>query len=341
MILSAMLVALGAFLSGLLWLALAVALVRRAKRLTERRLLASVATRRAEFDAERDELRARHAVEMHRQEREVGRVLDLATAYRLEADVKDLDVGGLKAEFVAREEEIRETEARLAVQRELVQELERRHAEAGAALRATQHSLKLERRRRIAAEESLEEAETLAEERRAELMALRAENAALRAGAGDRVPAEFAAAPTDADGAEERPRMPAAAMPIADLGREVEPEPLRQGASVVPLRPRAPAEPVERPDALVAQATRNLQRLAGEANGEISHNVWRPGGCEGRRTNGHENGDFGVVADLEARRAAAMAGEAGQVEDEAARSRFYEALSEIRTTKRPAIQAGE
>ena len=66
MILSAMMFALGIFVSGLLWLGLSVALVRRAERLTERRVLAGIATRRAEFEAERDELRARHAVEMHR-----------------------------------------------------------------------------------------------------------------------------------------------------------------------------------------------------------------------------------------------------------------------------------
>ena len=50
MIQSAMMFALGFFVSGLLWLAFSVALVRRARRLTERRLLAGIATRRAEFD---------------------------------------------------------------------------------------------------------------------------------------------------------------------------------------------------------------------------------------------------------------------------------------------------
>jgi hypothetical protein len=80
MIQSAMMFALGVFVSGLVWLAFSVALVRRARRITERRLLAGIATRRAEFDTERDELRARHAVQMHRLEREVSRVLDMATA---------------------------------------------------------------------------------------------------------------------------------------------------------------------------------------------------------------------------------------------------------------------
>ena len=332
MILFAMLVALGALLSGLLWLALTVALVRRARRLTERRLLAAIATRRAHFDAERDELRARHAVEMHQREREVGRVLDLATGYRLEAEVKALDLGGLRAEFVAREEEMQEIEARLGVQRELVQELERRHAEAGSALRATQHSLKLERRRRTAAEEALEEVESLAEERRAEAMALRIENGVLRAALGDRLPADLEAIHADIEAAgDARPRLPAATMPVAEPVGEAEPEPLQQGGSVVPLRPRAPpAEPVAAPDVLVAQATRSLQRLAGESAGAA-------------RPHGRNAAELASVAHLDAHRAAQAAGDIGHggEDDETARSRFYEALSEIRATKRPAIQAGE
>ena len=89
MIQSAMIFALGFFVSGLVWLAFSVALVRRTRRLTERRLLAGIAMRRAEFESERDELRARHAVQMHRLEREVSHVLDMATAYRLEADLKE------------------------------------------------------------------------------------------------------------------------------------------------------------------------------------------------------------------------------------------------------------
>ena len=92
MIQSAMMFALGVFVSGLVWLAFSVALVRRARRLTERRLLAGIAMRRAEFETERDELRARHAVQMHRLEREVSRVLDMATAHRLEADLKERDL---------------------------------------------------------------------------------------------------------------------------------------------------------------------------------------------------------------------------------------------------------
>ena len=111
MIQSAMIFALGVFASGLVWLAFSVALVRRARRLTERRLLAGIAVRRAEFETERDELRARHAVQMYRLEREVSRVLDMATAHRLEADLKERDLVNARAELIADEEDFVEASA--------------------------------------------------------------------------------------------------------------------------------------------------------------------------------------------------------------------------------------
>ncbi len=70
MIEAAMLFALGALVSALVALLSIAAVVRRTRRVTERRLKASLATRRAEYDTERDELRARHAVELRRLERE-------------------------------------------------------------------------------------------------------------------------------------------------------------------------------------------------------------------------------------------------------------------------------
>jgi chromosome segregation ATPase len=57
----------------------------------------------------------------------------------------------------------------------LLQDLERRLAEAGSALRATQHALKMEHSRRTAAERGLDEAELHADQRRMEVSALRAE----------------------------------------------------------------------------------------------------------------------------------------------------------------------
>ena len=190
MVQSAMMFALGVFVSGLAWLALSAALVRRTRRLTQQRLMARISTRRAEFEAERDELRARHAVETHRLDRELSRVLDMATAHRLESDVKDRDLINLRAELTARTEEIGETQQRLAAQFESLQDLERRHAEASSALRTAQHTLQQETARRIAAEEGLDEREAMAAQRRIELTALRAENEALRATISGRAVAE-------------------------------------------------------------------------------------------------------------------------------------------------------
>ena len=113
MIQSAMLFALGFCVSGLAWLAFSVLLVRRARRLAEQRVLANLSTRRAEFEAERDELRARHAVQMHRVEREVSRILDMATAHRLEADIKERDLVNLRAELAARGEDVEEVRTSL------------------------------------------------------------------------------------------------------------------------------------------------------------------------------------------------------------------------------------
>ncbi len=335
MILSAMMFALGIFVSGLLWLGLSVALVRRAERLTERRVLAGIATRRAEFEAERDELRARHAVEMHRLGSEVSRVLDMATAHRLEADVKDSDLVSLRAEYAAREEDLNDMQQRLADERDLVQDLERRHAEAGSALRAVQHSLAQETKRRAAAEEALDEAMLLAEDFRLELNALRAENAALRATVDDRIAeSETAALPTPAI---LQRRQEAATV-------EVAPAP---AASVVPLhaRPRVPAAgPAELPSAPAAEPGRNVQRLAGEGHGDLTRGVWRaPAHTEPRMPAAsslaepapakREPGGNGAAA-------AAARAEAAEAKDNP-ETRFFEALAEIRALKRAASQAGE
>ncbi len=333
MIQSAMMFALGIFLSGLAWLALAVALVRRARRLTERRLLAGISLHRAEFEAERDELRARHAVEMHRVEREVNRILDMATAHRLEADVKERDLYSLRAELGERMDELADAEERLTEQRDQIQDLERRNAAAGAELRAVQHALKLESRRRAMAEDALDEAAILADRRKLENMALRAENDALRAEAGFDAPF----------GPEEVrvPRILLGGQRVSEGGLPAEPT---IGGSVVPLPTRsrvAAAESPEQSAALVAEAARDLQRIAGEAHGELDAGVWRaPATAEPRLPSVSETG---VVANLDARRQAVAAGEAEPPPDaeENAESRFFEALAEIRALKRAASQAGE
>jgi len=343
MIQSAMMFALGVCVSGLVWLALAVALVRRARRLTERRLLASISTRRAEFETERDELRARHAVEMHRQQQEVSRVLDMATAYRLEADVKERDLGSLGAELRARDEDYQDLQHTLSAQREGFQELERRHAEAGTSLRATQHALKLENKRRAIAEEALNEATIVGDQRRIELSALRAQNEALRTALGERLPFEHLDDVPTIPLAPERGEAPPRGETI-QVREPIEAAGPGQGASIVPLFARQ-AGSAEQSAVKVADATRSPQRLAGEGHGDFGEGAWRAPATEAdAMAAGAENS---VVADLEARRA--MTATAPEVSDgkskeeveDRAEKRFFKALREIRTLKRVSGQAGE
>jgi hypothetical protein len=335
MIQSAMIFALGVFASGLVWLAFSVALVRRARRLTERRLLAGIATRRAEFETERDELRARHAVQMHRLEREVSRVLDMATAHRLEADLKERDLMAARAELVADEEDFHDIERRLAGERESIQDLERRNAEAGAALRAAQHALKLEAKRRVKAEELLDEASILADQRRLAVTALRAENDALRARLGEEpsgpVPFEHDEAKLPrAVTAHEREEEEKAAGP-------------RVGGSVVPLPTRARTMAAESPDqsvAVVAEATRDLQRIAVEADHDDDERA-----PPRMPTAIPPAANIGELVALRI----APPGEGGEAKPRASgdhppgspENRFFEALAEIRALKRAANQAGE
>lgn len=181
MIQSALVFALGFLVCGLLALLFSVALVRRTRRLAEKRLLARISTRRAEFETERDELRARHAIQMYRLEGQVSRILDMATAHRLEADIKERDIVGLRSEIEAHSAEMDELNERLIGQRDALQDLERRHAEAGSVLRATQHALNLESRRRASAEELLSDIELPEQKRDARIAALRSEIEQLKA----------------------------------------------------------------------------------------------------------------------------------------------------------------
>jgi hypothetical protein len=349
MIQSAMMFALGVFVSGLVWLAFSVALVRRARRITERRLLAGIATRRAEFDTERDELRARHAVQMHRLEREVSRVLDMATAYRLEADLKERDLMIARAELEAQREDFADIETRLTGGHDIIQDLERRAAEAGSALRAAQHQLKLETKRRASAEEALDEASVLADQRRVALTALRAENNALRARLG-----EEAGAPLPFElGLPKLPRAVIAMDDAEDAGEPAEqaaqPE---MGGSVVPLPTRNRALPMQTPEqsaATVAEAARDLQRIADEVEndgsiGEAAESV--PAAQLPRLPEATVPG-VANIGEFVALRMATSSGEAnGEAKpeepvSEKAESQFFEALAEIRALKRAASQAGE
>lgn len=329
MIQSAMIFALGVFASGLVWLVFSVALVRRARRLTERRLLAGIAMRRAEFESERDELRARHAVQMYRLEREVSRVLDMATAHRLEADLKERDLMNARAELIADEEDFQDIERRLAAERAVIQDLERRHAVAGAALRAAQHAMKLETKRRASAEEALDEASVLADQRRLALTALRSENDSLRARLGEQpgspVPFEL-----------EEARMPRGRSAFEREDDDVEEAPQPQlGGSVVPLPTRARTMAAESPDqslAVVSEATRDLQRLSADGNPVPR----MPAATLPDGTSGPGIGELVALRLAPERADGKPDAPTGSPEN-----RFFEALAEIRALKRAANQAGE
>ncbi len=334
MIQSAMMFALGFFVSGLAWLALSVALVRRARRLTERRLLASISTRRAEFETERDELRARHAVQMYRLEREVSRVLDMATAHRLEADVKEHDLVSLKAELTAREDDLQEMQARLAAERETTQSLERRHAEAGSALRSVQHALQLEIKRRMAAEEALD---------------------AVGGGATERIRHANGGAATAANVDEIVHEYDSVKLPRVAPESQIETTDAPSGGSVVamPTRMRAmPVESAENSNATAAAAPVAL--LAGEAHADLGTAIWRAPATSSGAMPPAVTPDAvapapgeASVAELVARRIApasdtppsTLAGDGENGENSEAR--FFEALAEIRALRRAARQAGE
>jgi hypothetical protein len=334
MIQSAMMFALGFFVSGLAWLALSVALVRRARRLTERRLLASISTRRAEFETERDELRARHAVQMYRLEREVSRVLDMATAHRLEADVKEHDLVSLKAELAGREDDLQEMQARLAAERETTQSLERRHAEAGSALRSVQHTLQLEIKRRMAAEEVLDAV----------------------GGATERI----RHAKADARGVEDLSADEvihdydnvklARVLPTADA--PIETAEAANGGSVVPMPTRTRAVPAETPPEIAASATAAapVSLLAGEAHGDLGTAIWRAPAITSGPMPPATTPEPAVpgepsVAELVARRIAPPAdappGDGPRDGSPNSEARFFDALAEIRALRRAARQAGE
>ena len=234
MILSGMMFALGVFVTGLLALGFCVALVRRTRRVAERRLMGAVSLRRSEFEAERDELRARHAIEVFRLEREIARVLDMATAHRLDADVKDRDLLSIQAELDGKDEEIDELQVRLEAQRQALQDIERKHAESSTSLRAARHALKLESRRRVAVEDTFDRAVVTADEKRIEISSLQAQMEALRQsllqGEGPAVPGGLAD-----DAAEQSTAV--AQLPVPEMLRPVPSLPGDDDVGLYPSRP--------------------------------------------------------------------------------------------------------
>lgn len=341
MIQSAMMFALGALVSGLLALAFCVALVRRTRRITEKRLLAAIATRRAEFEAEREELRARHAVELFRLEKEVGRILDMATAHRLESDVKDRDLNSLHADLSARDEEIADLTERLAEARSELQDLEKRAAEAGTQLRASRHSLQLEVKRRATIDEQLDKALSEDTRRRGELTALRAENETLRTMLIEYQRAGY----TKAIAPAPLP-LPVPESDEISSAREIVQVPAQSGGSVVALPsrgrqlPPADAGDLDGPDAevlTIERAAGEISRLSGEAEAGLDP-LWHASA----RSRPAEASEDDVTADLRIPSPdAAEHPDAEPDPDLSPEERVFDAIAEIRALKRTAGQAGE
>lgn len=346
----AMLFALGAFASGLLALAVGAIVVRRTARVTERRVRATLAARRAEFAVERDEERVRFAVEMRRLEREAGTLRDQATAHRLDADIKEQELFNLRAEVGDREVEVQDLSERLSHSQSALFETERRLAETGAALRTAQHSLEAEARRRGAMQDALSETASLADERRLEIMALRAENEDLR-NSLERLGGRLA----------ELGDLRWVKRPAAQLQTHVQ-LPNGQAAGgetngrVVPLRPNQQPEPVEwHPADLgepspetesIERIAAEIHRIAGETAADLER-VWRvPPIEDARRRSGSPNGfarrsasgndkeprPRGDVADIADGDVVTPLRPANQ-DSGTAEARFLEALEEIRSLR--------
>jgi uncharacterized coiled-coil protein SlyX len=143
MIQAAMMFALGFSVCGLIALAASSALARRTRRLAEHRVKQRYATKRLEFETERDELRARHAVTVQRLEQDVRKLGDEATSYRLESALKDIEINALNSDVDDRDEEIEELKDRLDELHEELRDSDRKLAESGTALRAARHALQM------------------------------------------------------------------------------------------------------------------------------------------------------------------------------------------------------
>jgi hypothetical protein len=307
MIESVMFFALGVFASGLFALAILRALVRRTGRVTEKNLRASLATRRAEFQVERDELKVRHAVTVRQLEREGDAFRDTATAHRLEADLRDQENADLRADLNAREIEVDELTERLEIVQDSLLQAERKLAESGGALRTARHALESEAGRRADLRDRLAEMTSLAKQRRLEIIGLRADMARLRSRMGFAAvsdlsanadadslrsdiailrPAGVASAPTDPPSGA---AIPAGGPASAILERPTNVINLPEPAHFRPRRRAAgtgaatgqPAEPpvetlADAPEAEnIRKIASEIHRIAGEAAADLERGVWR------------------------------------------------------------------
>ncbi|HEX2257673.1 MAG TPA: hypothetical protein VHG92_13440 [Afifellaceae bacterium] len=354
----AMLFALGACASGLIALALGAIVVRRTRRVTEQRLRARLAARRAEFAVERDEERVRFAVEARRLEREAAQLRDQATAHRLDADIKEQELFNLRADLGDREIEVQDLSERLSESQGALFDTERRLAEAGAALRNAQHALEAEMRRRTALQQALQETAGLADERRLEIVALRAENEDLRhslerlrgrlAELGD---LRWATTPVVQFRPFLLPSEDGVTGEVADgYGAAISDD---SDNRVVPLRPHQPPEIIDwAPPALdqrsaetesIERIAAEIHRIAGEAEADLRR-VWRvphvpaPGREAARPIGSARNGSRNGASSRrqepsDAENSVVTPLRAANQDNSSAEARFLEALEEIRSLR--------
>ncbi len=114
MILDILLFALGAMVAGLLALAALPAVWRRALRLSDERLSRLVPLSSEEIAAERDHLRAAHAVALRRVEQKVESAEADKTALRIEAARRDARIAALDDSVVRAQVHVAELEAEVA-----------------------------------------------------------------------------------------------------------------------------------------------------------------------------------------------------------------------------------
>ena len=309
MIESVMFFALGVFACGLVALAVLRPLVRRTRRVTEKNLRATLATRRIEFQAGRAELQARHAVTVRQLEREGGAFRDMATAHRLEADLKDQENADMRADLNARETEVDELTERLQAVQNTLLRVERKLAESGTALRTANHALEVDAGRRADLHDQFVEMTQLAEQRRLEIVGLRAEMARLGSRMGFAAVAALSAdGITDADPRRSdiailRPSSAASAPadPPADAlipGSGPVAPILERAANIINLPEAVPAmprrratktgratgqsagqsgeTPAEAPESeTIGTIASEIRRIAGEAAADLERGVWR------------------------------------------------------------------
>ena len=121
---TAMLVALGFFIASLLWLLLASAFWSRAVRLTTQRLKRSLPVSEAEIRADRDRLRAEHAVRVHKLEARVEQVSLERARQLIEINRRDATISRLETDIVALRADLEEAQnARRVLEQTVVDRL--------------------------------------------------------------------------------------------------------------------------------------------------------------------------------------------------------------------------